>query len=238
MNATEKTDILNRFKALIRNRLVANHKRNTEKLVDIKEFQINPFLLHYLANYLEGSATTESLAKVLVYPRVLGTSITTSFGTMMQRFVSEVLSAYGSTTSGIDIEFIDCIDNRKKYCQLKSGPNAINRDDVTTVKNHFRDARNLARQNNVPTHPNDFIFCMIYGREEEKNSFVREVEADYTVLIGKDFWHHFTGDENFYQELIHAVGEIANEIDMKRIVENVISELSAKIEDRLSELAE
>jgi len=153
METREKTSILNKFKDLIRNNLVANHKSNTEKLVDIKEFQINPFLLHYLANYLEGNATTKSLAKVLVYPRVLGTSITTTFGTMMQKFISEVLGAYGSTTSGIDIEFTDCMDSRKKYCQLKSGPNSINRDDVTTIKNHFRGAINLARQNNLPACP-------------------------------------------------------------------------------------
>jgi len=90
----------------------------------------------------------------------------------------------------------------------------------------------------LPARPNDFIFCLIYGEEEEKNTFIREVEADYTVLIGKDFWHHFTGDETFYQELIKAVGEIANEVNMKKIVENVISELSTKIDDRFSELTE
>ena len=238
MNEVEKKEILTRFKSFIRINLVANHKRNTEKLVDIKEFQINPFLLHYLANYLEGQATPEALAKVLVYPRVLGTSITTSFGAMMQKFVSEVLTGYGSTTTGIDIEFTDCVDSRKKYCQLKSGPNAINRDDVTTIGNHFKRAQNLARQNNLPVQLDDFVFCMIYGKAEEKNAFVRELEKNYNVFIGKDFWQHFTGDENFYQELITAVGEVAKEVNMKQIVEDVISKLATQVEERFSELAD
>ena len=56
----------------------------------------------------------------------------------MQRFATKVLGAYGSSVPGIDIEFIDQLDMRKKYCQLKSGPYALNRDDVTTVKKPFQ----------------------------------------------------------------------------------------------------
>jgi hypothetical protein len=41
----------------------------------------------------------------------------------------------GSVVHGIDIEFIDAIDGRKKYCQLKSGPSTINKDDVVTIIN-------------------------------------------------------------------------------------------------------
>ena len=119
MGSEIKTKIINKFKECFRENLIVRHKLNTEKLTDIKKFNINPFLLHYLGYYLEGNSNPETLAKVLVYPRVLQTSISTTFGTMMQRFTSEVLDAYGSTTSGIDIEFIDCEDGRKKYCQGK-----------------------------------------------------------------------------------------------------------------------
>ena len=238
MELNEKKHILEKFKEFIRTNLIANHKKNTEKLTNIKEFNINPFLLHYLANYLEGNTNPESLAKVLVYPRVLGTSINTSFGSMIQRFTSEVLNAYGSTTPGIDIEFIDFVDKRKKYCQLKSGPNVINHGDINTIKEHFRKAINLARTNSLKIQPNDFIFCLIYGEENEKNVFVCELEKDYTVYIGKDFWYHFTGDIEFYKELIKAAGEVAQEVDMKSIVQKVISELSKQINERFSELLE
>lgn len=237
MTPEERIEILERYKTWFSESLVSSHKKNTEKLVDINEFNINPLLLYYLANYLEGNSNALSLAKALVYPRVLGTSITTSFGSLMQgQFITGVLEAYGSATPGIDIEFIDQIDQRKKYCQLKSGPNAINRDDVTTIKNHFREIQNRSRFNQGDVRIGDLIFCLIYGESDEKNSFIRELEQDYNVFIGRDFWHRFTGDSNFYRSLIQASGEVANDIDMKEIVDEVILELSHQIEERFGNL--
>jgi len=230
MNAKEKKVIIKKFKNWFQTSLIESHKKNTEKLKDINEFNINPFLLYYLSNYLEGNSTPISMAKVLVYPRVLGTSITTSFGTQMQNFITNVLDAYGSTTSGIDIEFIDQHDNRKKYCQLKSGPNAINKDDVQTIKGHFKGVMNLARTNNLSINTTDLIFCLIYGEAKEKNAFIKEVEKDYVVHIGAEFWYRFTGDRSFYQDLIKAAGEVARNIDMKAVVDDVIRELSVSIE--------
>lgn len=52
-------------------------------------------------------------------------------------------NSFGSMVSGIDIEFEDALDGRHKYCQVKLGPNTINKDDVVTIHNHFKDARNL-----------------------------------------------------------------------------------------------
>ena len=125
----QKQKILDTAKQWFRERIAQNHIKNTEKLVNPNEFNINPFLTVYLANFLTGNSNPESIAKALLFPRVLGTSITTSFGNNMQGFTSVLQDAVGSTTSGIDIEFIDQIDQRKKYCQLKSGPNTINKDD-------------------------------------------------------------------------------------------------------------
>lgn len=236
MNKQEKEKIILKFQEWFKGSLIESHKKNTEKLKDINEFNINPFLLYYLANYLEGNSNPESLAKALVYPRALGTSITTSFGTQMQTFITKVLDAYGSTTQGIDIEFIDQIDKRKKYCQLKSGPNAINKDDVKTIKDHFQGVKNLARTNNLKIDLNDLVFCLIYGENDEKNSFIKELEKDYTIYMGKDFWHRFTGDKHFYKDLIIAAGEIAKEVNMKHIVDDVIKDLSGKIENRFKDI--
>jgi hypothetical protein len=237
MNKKEKEGILIRFKEWFQDSLIESHRKNTEKLTDINEFNINPFLLYYLANYLEGNSTPTSLAKALVYPRVLGTSITTSFGTQMQTFITKVLGAYGSTTQGIDIEFIDQIDKRKKYCQLKSGPNAINQDDIKTIKDHFQGVKNLARTNNLHIDLGDLIFCLTYGEESEKNSFIKKLEKDYTVYMGKEFWQRFTGDKYFYRDLILTAGEIAKEVNMKDIVDEVIEDLSKNIEKRFKTLS-
>src|SRR5690606_17298596 len=98
----------------------------------------NPFLDKYKAQFLTGNDSPESVAKALIYPRVLGTSINTTFGSKMQKFCSEVLEGFASTTSGIDIEFIDLVDGHRKYCQVKAGPNTINKDDVDTINRHFQ----------------------------------------------------------------------------------------------------
>lgn len=230
MKATEKQEILVKFKVWFKDGLIESHKANTLKLVNLDEFNINPFLLHYLSNFLEGNSDPKSLAKVLIYPRVLGTSVTTSFGTQMQTFLTKVLDAYGSTTQGIDIEFDD-VNGKRKYCQLKSGPNALNRDDVKTIKGHFDGVRRLARTNNKDVGINDMLFCILYGEPHEKNSFIKELEKDYPVLIGKEFWQTFTGDDGFYQDLIDAVAEIAKEVDMKSLVDGVIDELADKIKN-------
>lgn len=237
MTEQERVAIIDKFKLWFRDTLASSHKKNTEKLKDIKKFQINPFLLYYLASFLEGNTNPDSLARALLYPRILGTSITTSFGTGMQRFITQILGAYGSTTSGIDIEFIDQIDGRKKFCQLKSGPNAINKDDVTTIDNHFKSIRNLARTNSFPLQYGDLVFSLLYGERNEVNSFIPILEGKGIVVnVGKEFWHRFTGDPNFYRHLIVAAGEVAAEVNMKDTVDEVVTELSGKIDQHYKEL--
>lgn len=80
---------------------------------------MNPFLNKYLANYLTGNDDPKSVSKALIYPRVLGTSINTSFGSNLQKFINTTLEGYGSTTTGMDIEFIDKLDGRKNTVKLK-----------------------------------------------------------------------------------------------------------------------
>ena len=232
MNPQEKEIVLEKFKVWFKDSLLVSHKNNTQKLEDLDEFKINPFLLFYLSNFLEGNSEPKSLAKALIYPRVLGTSITTSFGNQIQSFITKVLGAYGSTTRGIDIEFIDQIDGRRKYCQLKSGPSAINRDDVTTIRDHFRSIRNLARTNNLDIQIGDTIFCLIYGEVDEKNAFIIEVEQEFPVYIGSEFWHRFTGDENFYNDLIQTIIAIANDVDMKSFLDDIVDKLSLKLKEK------
>jgi len=184
--------------------------------------------LTYLSNFLQGNHEPKSIAKALIYPRVLGTSINTSFGTNIQKFTSCVLSSFGSTTSGIDIEFIDMIDGEKKYCQLKSGPDTINKDDVETIANHFKDVINLARTNGEKLGFNNLIVGIIYGEEENINAHYRRISTQYhyDIIVGEDFWHRLTGDKDFYADLIKAIGEVAIQADFKQDLENVIDELS------------
>lgn len=239
MDESQKREIVENFKKWWREELAPAHKRNTTKLVSLKKFKINPFLWSYLAYYLEGKGDPKALAKALIYPRVLGTSITTSFGTRSQQFMTKYFKdSFGSTTPGIDIEFTDKLDGRKKYCQIKAGPSVVNVDDVDTVKGHFRDAKARARTNNLDVQVGDYMFCLLYGEKWEWNAPIKAIDKEYIVLSGKDFWHHFTGDLEFYNDLINAIGEVAKEYNMQQTIEEVVDKLADEIKKAYPEVIE
>lgn len=122
MNDQQKKAIINSGKKYFRSIIIPNHV-NKLKSLTLKDFDINPFLINYLAAFLCGNSEPESLAKALVYPRILGTSINTSFGQNIQIFISQLKEVVGAASGieGIDIEFVDALDGRKKYCQCKAG---------------------------------------------------------------------------------------------------------------------
>jgi hypothetical protein len=227
-------NIINNFKKFFREEIARNHVRNTENL-RLKKFNINPFLVRYKARFLNGNDDALSIARALVYPRVLGTSIDTTFGTALQKYCSQILEGFASTTSGIDIEFIDKLDGRRKYCQVKAGPNTINRDDVPTIKGHFDGVRNLARTNHLSIGLNDLIVGVFYGTPKQLSGHYRTLNNDYPVIVGQEFWHRLTGHEDFYEILSEAMGDIALEYDSSELVEKVIYQVADEIEETLKQ---
>jgi hypothetical protein len=226
-------DIIYKFQKFFREEIAKNHVRNTEKLIRLKEFNINPFLVRYKASFLTGKDDALSIARALVYPRVLGTSIDTSFGNQLQKYCSHILEGFSSTTSGIDIEFIDYLDGRKKYCQVKAGPSTINKDDIKTISDHFLGVKNLARTNNLNIGLNDLVVGVFYGTPRQLNHHYKSLSKDYPVICGHEFWHRLTGHANFYQIISDAMGEIALEYDSSELVEDVIYQLADVIEENL-----
>lgn len=232
MTEAERQAILDKSKVFFRERVAENHKANTEKLTSLAKFNINPFTHKYLANFAFGDSSAINMAKALVYPRVLGTSISTTFGTQLQYFCNEVLDSFASTTSGIDIEFIDAIDGRRKYCQVKAGPQTINHDDVKTICDHFNASKNLARTNGM-TDFNPLFDCVVgvfYGTPSALSVHYKDIQKSYPVICGQEFWERLTGDAHFYDALINAFAEVADEINCSDAVENVINTLAKEIE--------
>lgn len=233
MTDDDRVRIIENAKQFFRDQIIQNHIEGAcERASQLSSYNVNPFLFKYLANFLTGNDSPESIARALVLPRILGSSITTSFGMKVQSLISTLFQGLGSTTVGIDIEFIDAIDGRKKYCQLKAGPNTINYDDVTTIVNHFDGVRNLARTNNLNVGINDMVVGVVYGDVSELSSHYRKISNHYPVHIGQDFWHRLTGKEDFYFELIDGIGEIALEVDASKVVENTIKKLASEIKEK------
>lgn len=233
LDEKEKNQILEKAKKFFRDTIAESHKKNTEKLVKLSEFKINPFLITYLSNYLTGNNEPISIAKALIYPRVLGTSINTSFGSRIQEFCHSVLEGFASTTSGIDIEFIDTTNGRRKYCQIKAGPNTINKDDVETIAEHFKGVKNLARTNGLKLQFDDLIVGVLYGNKNQLSAHYKRIENDYqyNVIIGQEFWYRLTGDESFYGDLINAFGQVAEEADSTKLLNDTIKSLAENIKN-------
>lgn len=197
----------------------------------LKSYNINPIVVKYLSKVIEGNYSPEGVAKALFYPRVLGTSINTSFGTRIQNMFVELQIADGSLIKGMDIEFIDKIDNRKKWCQLKSGPNTINSEDVRPLMKKFTDTIQLARTNRALVNVNntDFMVGVLYGETSELSMHYKEIDKFHPVIIGKDFWHRVTGFPNFYDGLVSALHECINNLDTKEFITKGCDELADEI---------
>lgn len=226
-------ELIERAKEFFKNIIVPKHIDDALKRASkLESYNINPFIIRYLANFLDGNDSPESIAKALIYPRILGTSMTTIFGTYAQTMISSIFKGLGSTTDGIDIEFFDEIDGRKKYCQIKAGPNTINKDDVTTIKNHFKGIKNLARTNRLDVRHSDLIVGVLYGEDNKLSTHYREIRKEYNVYIGADFWERITGESDFYHKLTEAISEIAIDIDGSSQLENAIKQLASEIENQ------
>ena len=212
-------------------------KRIFEKHIDsslkvhssLKSYNINPIVVKYLSKVLDDKYSAEGVARALYYPRVLGTSINTSFGTQIQKMFVELGIASGSLIPGMDIEFVDKIDKRKKWCQLKSGPNTINSEDVKPLIKKFTDTIRLAKTNNSHLSNSDFIVGVLYGDPSELSMHYKVIDKIHPVLVGKDFWHRVTGFSHFYDRLVIALHESISNLDTKDFFKKGCNNLAEEI---------
>ena len=232
MNEQQKQAIIDSGKEYFRSTIIPNHIKNLEKL-SLGNFDVNPFLINYLAAFLCGNTKPESLAKALVYPRILGSSVTTTFGMSIQIFISKLSQITGGASGidGIDIEFVDALDGRKKYCQCKAGPQTINKDDVATILGHFKKLIGKARLDRMPLQMDDMIVGVLYGEPQHLSDNYKVINSHYSVMCGAEFWEHLTGDKNFYNRLAKAFGEVVEEdgIDGSALILDKVNEIANEI---------
>lgn len=230
MTEEQKNSIIESGKDYFRSSIIPNHIKNLKKL-RLKDFDVNPFLINYLSAFLCGNTSPQSMAKALVYPRILGTSVNTSFGQNIQIFISQLAEVAGcaSGINGIDIEFIDAIDGRKKYCQCKAGPQTINKDDVDTIFRHFKHLIGKARLDKLQLQMDDMIVGVLYGERISAN--YKTIATTYPVYCGIEFWEHLTGDKKFYYRLAKAFGEVVEEdgINGSELILHKVDEIAYEI---------
>lgn len=229
MNEEKLLEIITKY---FKEKIFENHKINSLKTHSkLKAYKINPIIVKYLSKILENDFTPIGIAKALYYPRILGTSINTSFGTRIQNMFVELKLAEGSLIKGMDIEFIDKIDNRKKWCQLKSGPNTINSGDVNPLLRKFTTVTNLARTNSMNLNNADLILGVLYGEEDQLSQHYLNINKQFPVIIGKEFWHRITGYPDFYDKLVSNLDLMTLNLDTEDFFKNGYIALAKEIED-------
>ena len=227
MDEKELLEIVTKY---FEEKIFNNHKINSLKNHSkLKSYKINPILVKYLSKVLEDNFTPIGIAKALYYPRVLGTSINTSFGTRIQNMFVELKLADGSLIKGMDIEFIDKIDHRKKWCQLKSGPNTINSEDVNPLLKKFSTVANLARTNQINLNNSDLILGVLYGREDQLSQHYKKIDEKHPVIIGVEFWHRITGFPDFYNKLAINLDKMILSLDTEQFFKKGYTKLAEEI---------
>ena len=235
MEKVQKQAIIRSGKEYFRSVIIPNHLRNLKKL-SLNSFNFNPFLINYLAAFLCGNTEPESLARALVYPRILGTSLNTSFGQNVQVFISQLQEVVGGASGidGIDIEFVDALDGRRKYCQCKAGPQTINKDDIATILGHFKYLMNKSRLDRMGLQLDDLVVGVLYGDRVNLSANYKAIDAHYPVLCGAEFWERLTADKNFYYQLAKAFGEGVEEdgIDGSALILAKVNEIAQEIREK------
>lgn len=230
MTQDELKLMLDKAKTFFRVNFFEKNFNKLEEGLTLDNFSINPFLLDYLSLVAGGDLSALSKAKALIYPRAFGTSITTSFGTNVQKFLTTIGPCEGSLVAGMDIEYIDALDGKKKYAQIKAGKHTINSKDVEPIKREFRAALNLSRTNGLSITSNDLVLGVLYG-EGDLTPFYASINEEFTVHMGQEFWYHLTGSRLFYKTLIQTISDVAMEYSTaNKKLEAAVEKLALEIE--------
>lgn len=212
MTEQQKQAIIESGKQYFRSIIIPNHLKNLNKL-HLSSFDINPFLINYLAAFIKEDSQIIGLAKALVYPYIYDKVIDAS-SEHVQSLVSLLQEVSGGTSNfdGIDFVFVDAVDGRRKFCQFKAGVKTINKDDIAAVLCHFKP---LISQPSLDLQFEDLVVGVLYGEKDNLSDYYKAIDTHYPVLCGSDFWQHLTGDKNFYARLLKAMGEVLDEGDFE-----------------------
>jgi hypothetical protein len=230
MSAPTTQQLLDAAADWFRDTIIVKHKQGAREFLRESRLNINPFTVHYLAKVVGTGADPLSIARALLYPRILGTSINTSFGTNFQKFItSQFANAEGSVVEGMDIEFVDHLDGRRKFSQIKLGVETINHDDVKTIVDKFKHLLRFARTNGLEVRQEDLIVGVLTGQEGALNNNYRKIRADgWRIEVGGGFWERLTGEPRTMDLLVESMRLAAVNYVDDGWLDDLVLELSRK----------
>lgn len=188
----------------IQDNIPAFHQRRLESLGGLKLKNVlkrkNPYLFK-----AKNVNTAGELIKGILDAH-LSSQEETIFGAFLENFAVYAckLSFQGikSGIEGIDLEFT--LDERRYIISIKSGPNWGNSSQIKKMRDNFRKAGIVLRQNGTVKNVVAVNGCC-YGRDNVED------KGDYQKICGQSFWRLISGNDNLYTEIIEPIGHKAKE---------------------------
>ncbi len=116
--------------------------------------------------------------------------------------------AYGahgkSSATGIDLEFDK--DGKRHLVAIKSGPVWGNSDQIAKMREGFKTAKRIYRQD-PNALPVECVNGCCYGKQSRKS----EDKGDYVKLCGQRFWEFISGDPELYIKIVEPLGHKAKD---------------------------
>lgn len=188
----------------IEGNIPAFHQRRLESLGGLKLKNVlkrkNPYLFK-----AKNVNTAAELVKGILDAH-LSSQEETIFGAFLENVAIFACSlAYGGVKSGIegiDLEF--SLDGVRHIVSIKSGPNWGNSSQIKKMRDNFRKAGIVLRQNGTIRSVIAVNGCC-YGKER------REDKGDYKKVCGERFWTLISGTPSLYTDIIEPIGHKARE---------------------------
>jgi len=192
----------NKIAAFIEKNIPQFHQRRLGSLTGLELDKVlmrkNPYLFK-----AKNINTAGGLVKAILDAH-LSSQEETIFGAFLENVAihacSIALGGIKSGIEGIDLEFTQ--EDKRYIVSIKSGPNWGNSSQIKKMKQNFRTAKIVLRQNGAVKNVVAVNGCC-YGRDNKPD------KGDYFKLCGENFWALISGDANLYIELIEPLGHKA-----------------------------
>lgn len=182
----------------------AFHQRKLESLGGLKLKKVlgrkNPYLFK-----AKNINTAGELVKGILDAH-LSSQEETIFGAFLENVAvyacSLTYQGIKSGIEGIDLEFM--LEGRRYIVSIKSGPNWGNASQIKKMRDNFRKAKVVLRQNGTIRDVVAVNGCC-YGKERTED------KGDYLKICGQNFWTLISGNPDLYTEIIEPIGHKAKE---------------------------
>jgi len=212
------------------------YQKRTEKLEDLKLHTIlkrkNPYL--FKAKNIQ---TAGDFAKDLLNAH-LSSQEETIFGDLLEGLAIHInATVYGGSKAETGVyKSIDLIFDKDKVryaVGIKSGPYWGNSDQKSIMKNNFKRARELFKDDGWENEVVCINGCM-YGKD--RNPFkvdASDPEKNYYKYCGQEFWSFISGDDKLYQSIIIPLDKEVKKRDdrFKELCTIVINRLTKDLLD-------